>query len=164
MNRPNRKRGKEFPRKKQPPGQEPVVGKELPGGTKKGQDDTVPSRRGRGRMRRCGKKAPTKKGSSGNCGESGDKISPFISLFAQRNEPKKGHPCHWSRRRRDARSLCPAWGTPRCCRGFANSLRSNSANPLFGSLSGARLRANGNFPHLSCRASQTRAEKDAGTV
>ena len=32
---------------------------------------------------------------------------------------------------------------PRCCRGFANSLRSNSANPLFGSLSGARLRANG---------------------
>jgi hypothetical protein len=45
----------------------------------------------------------------------------FISLLAQRNEPKKGPPCHWSRRRRDARSLCPAWGTPRCCRGFANS-------------------------------------------
>jgi len=50
-----------------------------------------------------------------------------------------------------------------CKLGFA----SNSANPLFGSLSGARLRANGNFslfPHLSCRASQTGAEKDAGTV
>jgi len=32
---------------------------------------------------------------------------------------------------------------PRCCRGFANSLRSNSANPFLGSLSGARLRDNG---------------------
>jgi hypothetical protein len=44
-----------------------------------------------------------------------------------------------------------------CKLGFA----SNSANPLFGSLSGARLRANGTFslPHLSCRASQTGAEK-----
>jgi hypothetical protein len=46
-----------------------------------------------------------------------------------------------------------------CKLGFA----SNSANPLFGSLSGARLRANGNFslpiPHLSCRASQAGAEK-----
>jgi hypothetical protein len=49
-----------------------------------------------------------------------------------------------------------------CKLGFA----SNSANPFFGSLSGARLRANGifSFPHLSCRASQTGAEKDAGTV
>jgi hypothetical protein len=47
-----------------------------------------------------------------------------------------------------------------CKLGFA----SNSAKPFFGSLSGARLRANGNFPHLSCRASQTGAEKDAGTV
>jgi len=45
-----------------------------------------------------------------------------------------------------------------CKLGFA----SNSANPLFGSLSGARLRANGIFPflpHLSCRASQAGAEK-----
>jgi hypothetical protein len=31
------------------------------------------------------------------------------------------------------------------CRGFANSLRSNSAKPFFGSLCGARLRANGIF-------------------
>ena len=61
MNRPNRKGGKEFPRKKQPRGQEPVAGKELPGGKKKGQDDTVPSRRGRGRMRRCGKKHQPKR-------------------------------------------------------------------------------------------------------
>jgi len=42
-----------------------------------------------------------------------------------------------------------------CKLGFA----SNSAKPFFGSLSGARLRANGIFPHLSCRASQTGAEK-----
>ena len=103
-------------------------------------------------------KSTNKKGASGNCGESGDEISPFISLLAQRNEPKKGHP-----------GTCPAEGgmpgAPQCCRGFANSANaSNSANPLFGSLSGARLRANGNFPHLSCRASQARAGKDAGTV
>ncbi len=48
---------------------------------------------------------------------------------------------------------------PELCKlGFA----SNSAKPFFGSLSGARLRANGIFslpPHLSCRASQTGAEK-----
>jgi hypothetical protein len=37
--------------------------------------------------------------SSGNSGENGDEISPFISLLAQRNEPKKGHP-----------GTCPAGG------------------------------------------------------
>jgi hypothetical protein len=41
-------------------------------------------------------------------------VSVFISLLAQRNEPKKGHP-----------GTCPAAGgipcAPRCCRGFANS-------------------------------------------
>jgi hypothetical protein len=50
-----------------------------------------------------------------------------------------------------------------CKLGFA----SNSAKPFFGSISGARLRTNGIFfslPHLSCRASQTGAEKDAKTV
>ena len=29
---------------------------------------------------------------SRNCGERGDEVSPFISLLAQRNEPKKGPP------------------------------------------------------------------------
>ena len=55
---------------------------------------------------------------------------------------------------------CPAEGgmpcVPRCCRGFANSLRSNSANPLFGSLSGARLRANGIFLSPICPAAPRR--------
>jgi hypothetical protein len=74
----------------------------------------------------------------------------FISLLAQRNEPKKGPP-----------GTCPAEGgmpcAPRCCRGFANSaFASNSANPLFGSLSGARLRANGIFPSPICPAAPRR--------
>jgi hypothetical protein len=33
-----------------------------------------------------------KKGSSGNSGGLGHEVSVFISLFAQRNEPKKGPP------------------------------------------------------------------------
>jgi hypothetical protein len=89
MNRPNRKRGKEFPRKKQPPGQEPVVGKELPGGTKKGQDDTVPSRRGRGRMRRCGEKAPAKKIHPGIAGKVAIKsVRSFLCLPKETNQRK----------------------------------------------------------------------------
>ena len=85
------------------------------------------------------------KGSSGNCGGLDHEVSVFISLFAQRNEPAA------KRRRKCTRVTCPAVGgipcAPRCCRGFANSaFASNSANPLFGSLSGARLRANGNSP------------------
>jgi hypothetical protein len=61
----------------------------------------------------------------------------FISLLAQRNEPKKGHPVSLVPPRRDAlrSSMLPGL----CKLGFA----SNSAKPFFGSLSGARLRANG---------------------
>jgi hypothetical protein len=82
-------------------------------------------------------------------------IGLFISLLAQRNEPKKGHPCPLSRRRRDAlrSSMLP---------GLCKLAALKQCKSLFGSLSGARLRANGIFPslpHLSCRASQTRAEK-----
>jgi len=61
----------------------------------------------------------------------------FISLFAQRNEPKKGPPVSLSRRRRDA--LCSLMLPGLCKLGFA----SNSAKPFFGSLSGARLRPMG---------------------
>ena len=60
--------------------------------------------------------------------------------------------CPKKRTKEKASSVsCPACGgmpcAPRCCRGFANSaFASDSANPLFGSLSGARLRANGKLP------------------
>ena len=69
--------------------------------------------------------------------------------------------------RKGTRVTCPAVGgmpsAPQSCRDVANSLRSNSVTSLFGSFSGARLRTNGIFlPHLSCRASQTGADKDAG--
>ena len=37
----------------------------------------------------------------------------FISLLAQRNEPKKGHPGHWSRHRRDALRSSKL---PGCCK------------------------------------------------
>ena len=52
--------------------------------------------------------------------------------------------------RKGTQGTCPAEGgipcAPRCCRGFANSANaSDSANPLFGSLSGARRRANGSL-------------------
>jgi hypothetical protein len=82
----------------------------------------------------------------------------FVHFFAcPKKRTKERAPRHLSRRWRDTRSLCPAWGTPRCCRGFANSLRSDSANPLFGSLSGARLRANGNsLPPPICPAAPRR--------
>jgi hypothetical protein len=60
-----------------------------------------------------------------------------FSLLAQRKRTKKKRPP----------VTCPAVGgmpcAPQCCREFANSLRSNSANSFFGSLSGARLRDNG---------------------
>jgi len=75
--------------------------------------------------------------------------SQFVHFFAcPKKRTKEKAPC----------VPCPAIGgmpcAPRCCRGFANSLRSNSANPLFGSLSGARLRANGNssLPSPICPA------------
>jgi len=62
--------------------------------------------------------------------------------------------------RKGTRVTGPAEGgmpcAPRCCRGFANSLRSNSANPLFGSLSGARLRANGSLFSPICPAAPRR--------
>jgi hypothetical protein len=43
------------------------------------------------KIRNCGPRA-AKKGSSGNSGGLGHEVSVFISLFAQRNEPKKGPP------------------------------------------------------------------------
>jgi hypothetical protein len=67
----------------------------------------------------------------------------FIFLFAQKNEPKKGHPVPLVPPEAGCPEFMPIWGTPRCCREFANSLRSNSANSFFGNLSGARRRANG---------------------
>jgi hypothetical protein len=68
------------------------------------------------------------------------RCNQFVHFFAcPKKRTKERAPC----------VSCPAAGgipcAPRCCRGFANSLRSNSANPPFGSLSGARLRANGIF-------------------
>ena len=63
-------------------------------------------------------------------------------------------------KRKGPRVTCPAEGgmpcAPRCCRGFANSLRSNSAKPFFGSLSGARLRANGRLFSPICPAAPRR--------
>ena len=77
-------------------------------------------------------------GSSGNSGGLDHEVSPFISLLAQRNEPKKGHPVspvppragfpefspfgYKFRLSRQAAQLSfmPRRGTPRCCRGFAN--------------------------------------------
>ena len=51
--------------------------------------------------------------------------------------------------RKGTRVTGPAVGgmpcAPQSCRDVANSLRSNSATSLFGSFSGARLRANGSF-------------------
>ena len=96
---------------------------------------------------------PGKKVCSQIRGECSMKLDCSFLCLPKETNQRKGPLCLLSRRRRDARSLCPAWGTPQSCRDVANSLRSNSANPLFGSLSGARLRANGNFPppHLSCR-------------
>jgi hypothetical protein len=54
---------------------------------------------------------------------------------------------------------------PQNCRDVANSLRSNSATSLFGSFSGARLRADGNFlpPFVLPRLADG-GGKDAGTV
>jgi len=81
-----------------------------------------------------------------------------FSLLAQRKRTK----------RKGTRVICPAEGgmpcAPRCCRGFANSLRSNSANPLFGSLSGARRRANGNLlpPPICPAAPRRRGRKRRG--
>jgi hypothetical protein len=48
--------------------------------------------------------------------------SQCVHFFAcPKKRTKERAPRHLSRRGRDTRSLCPAWGTPRCCRGFANS-------------------------------------------
>jgi hypothetical protein len=68
----------------------------------------------------------------------------FISLLAQRNEPKKGHPVFLVPPLAGFPEFMPRMGyssmLPGCCKlGFA----SNSATAFFGSLSGARLRANG---------------------
>ena len=83
----------------------------------------------------------------------------FLCLPKETNQ-RKGPLCPLSRRWRDSLRSSKLPGL--CKLGFA----SDSANPLFGSFSGARLRANGIFPlpHLSCRASQTGAEKDAKIV
>ena len=86
-------------------------------------------------------------------------IGLFISLLAQRNEPKKGHPGHLSRRRRDARRSsklpggCKLAALKQCNLPFRQFFRCSAACQWeFFS------------PHLSCRASQTGAEKDAKTV
>ena len=78
-------------------------------------------------------------------------VCSFLCLPKETNQ-RKGTLCLLSRRRRD--SLCSSM-LPGLCKLAA--LR--QCKSLFGSLSGARLRANGIFPHLSCRASQTGAEK-----
>jgi hypothetical protein len=82
-------------------------------------------------------------------------MSLFISLRAQRNEPKKGHPCHWSRRWRDSLRSSKL---PGCCKLAALKQCNLPFRQLF------RCSAAGqwdffSFPHLSCRASQTGAEK-----
>jgi hypothetical protein len=71
-------------------------------------------------------------------------IHLFISLFAQRNEPKKGPPVSLVPPKAGCPEFMPRMGyssmLPGVCKlGYA----SNSANSFFGSLSGARLRANG---------------------
>jgi hypothetical protein len=57
-----------------------------------------------------------------------DGVSLFISLLAQRNEPKKGPP-----------GTCPAEGgipcAPRCCRGFANSASPQTVQSPFSAAS-----------------------------
>jgi hypothetical protein len=67
-------------------------------------------------------------------------IHLFISLFAQRNEPKKGPPVSLVPPKAGCPVLLCSSMLPGVCKlGYA----SNSANSFFGSLSGARLRANG---------------------
>jgi len=65
----------------------------------------------------------------------------FLCLPKETNQ-RKGTLCPLSRRRRDA--LCSSMLPGLCKLGCA----SNSAKPFFGSLCGARLRANGIFPFL----------------
>jgi hypothetical protein len=99
-------------------------------------------------------------------GKEAMKLCLFISLLAQRNEPKKGHPVSLVPPKAGCPEFMPRMGyssmLPGLCKlGFA----SNSANPLFGSLCGARLRANGIFlSPFVLPPSQTGAEKDAKTV
>jgi hypothetical protein len=72
-------------------------------------------------------------GSSGNCGERGDEIRLFISLLAQRNEPKKGPPCLLSRRGRDSLcssmlpGLCKLAALRQCKSPFQQPLRCSAA-------------------------------------
>jgi hypothetical protein len=114
-------------------------------------------------------------GSSGNSGGLDHEVSPFISLLAQRNEPKKGHPVspvppragfpefssfgYKFRLSRQAAQLSfmPRMGYSSMLPGLCKlGFRSDSANPLFGSLSGARLRANGSLFSPICPAAPRR--------
>jgi hypothetical protein len=61
----------------------------------------------------------------------------FISLLAQRNEPKKGHPVSLVPPKAGCPVLLDAAGA------LQTRLRLRQCKSLFGSLSGARLRANG---------------------
>ncbi|MHB8148592.1 MAG: hypothetical protein ACYDIB_00365 [Desulfobulbia bacterium] len=83
----------------------------------------------------------------------------FISLLAQRNEPKKGHPV----------SLVPPMaGYPALLKtaGMLQTRCAQTVQPPFSAvfpvLGGVPMGILS--PHLSCRASQMGAEKDAKTV
>jgi hypothetical protein len=68
--------------------------------------------------------------------ECASSFCSFLCLPKETNQ-RKGPLCLLSRRRRD--TLCSSMLPGLCKLGYA----SNSAKPFFGSLSGARLRANG---------------------
>jgi hypothetical protein len=68
----------------------------------------------------------------------------FISLLAQRNEPKKGPPVSLVPPKAGCPEFMPRMGYSSMLPGLCKlGCASDSANPFFGSLSGARLRANG---------------------
>ena len=85
----------------------------------------------------------------------------FISLLAQRNEPKKGPPVSLVPPKAGFPEFMPRMGYSSMLPGVCKLVALKQCKLLFGCLSGAQLRDNGSFPspHLSCRASQTGAEK-----
>ena len=78
----------------------------------------------------------------------------FISLLAQRNEPKKGPPVSLVPPQAGYPVLLDAAGA------LQTRLRLKQCKSLFGSLSGARLRANGIFPSPICPAAPRRRGRE----
>jgi len=92
----------------------------------------------------------------------------FISLLAQRNEPKKGHPVFLVPPKAGCPEFMPRMGYSSMLPGLCKlGCASNSAKPFFDSLSGARLRANGILTALRAKELTDfawKAEKTIGAV